>query len=813
MPQPLPRSSAAAGQGFPLLPASLFVLAGVMLALWMPGPPRPVYWVLAAALAIPALWLGRRGLLLALLLAGFALTGLQLWQALREQLPLALEGHSLILQGRVEGLPEPGPSASRFILVVDDLPQTPAALRGRRLQVGWYDTKPSKSPKSSKTPRTAAARWQRQDLHAGDRWRFTLGLKAPRGLVNPGGFDAERFALAAGISAKAVVQQPHSAQRLQASQGGMDAWREAMSARIAAALPAGGGRFMQALALGDTHALNDADWELLRKVGLTHLIAISGFHVGVVAAACGQLPRLLWWLWPMLGRYWPRRQACALAVMLGGIGYACVAGSSLPTLRTVLMIVVAVLHVWLRQRANVSRTLALVLLAMLLWNPLSVLQAGFWLSFGGVAWLVCCMPDGPQPMLRSFLTAQVVVSLGLVPLTVAWFGQVSLLGPLVNLLAIPWWSLGVVPVVLLGTGLEALLPGSGQWAWQLAEWAFRISWQLFQWVAQSPVATWVAPESAWLALPLALLGAFWMLLPRPAPGRWLAPLLWLPMCLPWQAPLRDGQLRMDVLDVGQGLAVLLRTREHTLLYDTGPKIGDGFDAGERVVVPALQALGVRRLDRLVLSHADADHAGGYPAVLAALPVADSQAPAGAPVTVQQRCAAGQHWQWDGVQFEFLFPVADIRYRGNASGCVLRIVTTAGAVLLPADIGQAEEAMLLRRQAHKLRAAVVLMPHHGSAGSSSPAFTRAVRPQLALVSTGYGNRYRHPRPQALQHWRQVGAEIHDTAQDGMLTVWLREGDPQLMMRRQSLARLWDAAERARVAAILSADEHAALAPED
>ena len=464
------------------------------------------------------------------------------------------------------------------------------------------------------TARTLAPR---ERLQAGSRWRFPLRLRAPRGLRNPGGGDAEKFALAARLAATGFVLEPTLAVRL-AAPSGIDAWREAMSARIAATVPSGSSRYVRALALGDTRAMDDADWARLRAAGLTHLIAISGFHVGLVAGFCALCAAALWWMWPPLGRWLPRPFAAGAGALLGAFGYALLTGMAVPTLRTAVMIAALVAARWLRRRLRLIDTLALGCCVLLLLDPLAVLGAGFWLSFAGVAWLLWCLPDGagkgPRAIAGGFVAAQAVASLGLLPLTVLLFGQASFAGPFANLAAVPWWSLVVVPLALLGVLADTLHAGSGQWCWQAAAWCFDLLWPLLARIADSPLAMAWLPAPRWYALPLALLSAFWLLLPRGLPGRGLALLLWLPLLYPPRELPAPGEVELTVIDVGQGLSVLVRTAHHSLLYDMGPAIPDGFDAGERAVIPALHALGVRRLDLAVVSHGDNDHAGGLRAV-------------------------------------------------------------------------------------------------------------------------------------------------------------------------------------------------------
>jgi competence protein ComEC len=305
--------------------------------------------------------------------------------------------------------------------------------------------------------------------------------------------------------------------------------------------------------------------------------------------------------------------------------------------------------------------------------------------------------------------------------------------------------------------------------------------------------TWL-PEPRWFALPLALLSAFLLMLPRGMPGKPLALLLWLPLLWPSRDLPPQGEAQLLVIDVGQGLSVLVRTARHSLLYDMGPATPDGYDAGERAVVPTLHALGVHALDAAVVSHGDNDHAGGWPAVSRAFPVRTMLAPEGSPTQGTGHCQAGQSWEWDGVRFRVLHPTKWFPYLDNESSCVIRIETAHGNVLLTGDMGEVIEQALLRRARKELRNDVVLVPHHGSAGSSSPGFIQATGASLALVSSGAGNRFGHPKPVVVRRWCDAGAEVVDTARSGAVRVWLGADGLQLQERRMSWPRLWDAARR-------------------
>ncbi|WP_155844882.1 DNA internalization-related competence protein ComEC/Rec2 [Arenimonas oryziterrae] len=757
------------------------------------SPPAPMSLSVAVAMlagvsacqvlpALPPLWLGA---VLSVIAAGFyifaptwrdlaALVFGLCWAALvgqsvmQQRLPDSRVPMTVLVEGRVLGLPQREPDSVRFDFRIE---RGPAGVPvGEKVRLGWYGQPPGLDP--------------------GSCWRLLVRLKCPQGVLNPGGYDFEKSALAQRLAATGYVRDPASARRLAPAQG-VDAWRDRVSHQIAQALPAGRARFVQALALGDTRALSDRDWEILRATGLTHQIAISGFHVGMVAGFGALLASGLFWLWPELGRRVPRPQATAVGALAFAAAYTALAGFALPTVRTLLMIAAVLMAKLLRRPQSGADAFALAMIVVLLVDPLSVLAPGFWLSFLGVAWLLWCLPHERQAgVLRPFFESQGVAVLGLLPLTVWFFGQASLPGPLANLLGIPAISLVIVPLALLGLLVAPMSAGLAGLFWTGSAWVMDGLWWCLERMAHWPAATIWLPEASLLAVVLGCLAAFWLLLPRGTPGKALALFLFLPLLWPDRHTPAPGEAEIVVIDVGQGLSVLVRTAAHTLLFDAGPANARGLDMGEAAVLPGLHALGIGRLDTIVISHGDNDHAGGLTAVQRAFPLARVLAPEGWAGPGMHRCQRDAHWRWDGVDFRILHPPPLFPYERNDSSCVLRIEAGGRVALIPGDIGRHVETRLVREQAPRLWADLLIAPHHGSDGSSSEAFVAAVNPRWVIFATGASNRFGLPRANIAERYRRRGAAIADTARTGMLRFSLDEqGVRRQSARRTDTPRYW------------------------
>ncbi|MDH6168278.1 competence protein ComEC [Variovorax boronicumulans] len=806
----VPTRSRASGRGgswaFAALGGSL-VGAAVQLhqpALWAAG----AYAALLFAGAV-GLWrrraFGRLLPVAALVCGALAGVGLAGWRAVAYAdgaLDPALEGRDLQVVGVVSQMPQRNESGTRFQLDVesarwaeartDALPAVPS-----RIALGWYGENTGlwgRMPEGRSSSVAVGA------VHAGERWQLTVRLRAPHGSLNPHGFDAELWLWEQGVHANGYVRTGarHAAPAHVAGtwrhpiERAREAVRDAVFERVSDRRQAG---VIAALVTGDQAAIDRAGWDVFRATGVAHLMSISGLHITMFAWFAAHIVGALWRRSSRLMLWLPAPQAALIGGVWLATLYALFSGWGVPAQRTVWMLATIALlrlagrrwpwpHVWLLTAA--------VVVAI---DPWALMQAGFWLSFVAVGVLFATDSTDagerkPTAANRLFLffREQWVITLALTPLSLLLFQQVSLVGLLANAIAIPWVTLVVTPLAMLGAVVAPL--------WDVAAWAVHALSVLLQWLAGLPFATLSMAAPPWWMAASGVVGGALLAMRLP----WSMRALGLPLLLPvllWQMPRPAvGEFELLAADIGQGSAVLVRTATHSLLYDTGPRYSLESDAGHRVLVPLLRAFG-ERLDMLVLSHRDTDHTGGAPAVLAMQPQAAllSSIEAAHPLQAlrpAQRCEAGQRWKWDGVSFEVLHPFdADYRSftRPNAVSCVLRVGNGRATALLAGDIEWLQEAALVARtEREQLRADVLLAPHHGSKSSSSAPFLAAVQPRIALVQAGYRNRFGHPAADVMARYAEHGVRVVESARCGAAR-WLSTRPDDVACERERHARYW------------------------
>lgn len=735
-------------------------------------------------------------LLIALAVLAFGSTGWRAQSRLAEALPSALEGRDLQLTGVIASLPQSDAVGTRFVFAVEQalLGDTPVPVP-RRVSLGWY--------------RNAAADAllpaPERELRAGQRWRFSVRLRQPHGSLNPHGFDLELWLFERGIRASGYVRAkgPPDAVRLaSASAYPIERLRQHLRDAIAARVPqANAAGLLAALVVGDQGAIARADWDLFRATGIAHLVSISGLHVTMFAWLAAALVGRLWRRSPPLMLRWPTPHAARWGGLALATAYAMLAGWGVPAQRTLWMIaaVVALRSLGLRwPQPLVLLAAAAVVTAI---DPWALLQPGFWLSFLAVGLLI-----GSEPVSRPAaavttarerwralalggLRTQAVATVGLAPLSLLFFQQVSFIGFVANLLAIPLVTLLLTPLALAG----ALWPALWTVASAIAQGLTAFLGLLAGW----PFGVWTAAAAPAWAAAAGLLGGTLLVLPLPWAIRLLGLPLLLPVLLPppaWPAP---GRFELTAVDVGQGTAVLVRTSAHLLVYDAGPRYSAEADAGERALLPLLRARGEGRIDLLLLSHQDSDHVGGAASLLARFPVAavTSSLPSGHPLRAEapahRPCVAGQRWDWDGVRFEILHPGAELLAlppaKPNALSCVLRIEDAGGvSALLSGDIEAAQEAALVVGRGPALASTMLLVPHHGSRTSSSAAFLDAVAPRVAVVQAAYRSRFGHPAADVVERYLARGIELQRSDRCG---AWVWRSDGNASCEREVARRYW------------------------
>lgn len=776
----------------------------------LPGHPAWIAGAGACALATVAIVHARLRpaamLLFAIVAAVLSGFGYAAWRAevrLAEELPQAWEGEDIEIVGVVDELPSVSPHGARFAFAVERV-LTPRASVPSVLSLSWYA--PVRPPFPDEEVPV---------VHAGERWYLTVRLKRPHGTVNPGGFDLEAWLLQQGLRATGYVHpEGFNARRdFFAARPGdyVQRARERIRERIIKALPdAPYAGVIVALAIGDQRAIPEAQWTVFNRTGISHLVSISGLHVTVFAAFAGGIAYALARRSTRLTARIPARKLAAVVGVVAAGGYVLLAGAAVPAVRTFAMLAIAACGLWWGRPGTAGIVWLWALVGVLLWDSWATLTPGFWLSFGAVGLLLYASVGRLRTVsaagwrarlsdaFREGARAQWVVTLGLAPMTLALFQQASLIAPVANALAIPVVTLGVVPLALLGIALPVDL------VFQAAHVVLALLMRFLEALAALPDATWQQHAPLPWTVAAGIAGTLWLLTPHGIPGRAWGLLWLLPLFVVRPIPPPPGAFRLTVLDVGQGLSTVIETHRYTLVYDTGPRFNETTDAGGRIVAPFLRAAGLRRADGLIISHADLDHSGGTLSLMQVTPVGwfASSLPAEHPIVARAQaqakvgnevmaCMAGQRWTWDDVRFTVLHPTRaeydDARAKAHDRSCVVRVDSLYGSALLTGDLEAKSEALLLRADPAALRADVMVVPHHGSRTSSTPAFINAVAPSFAVFASGYRNRFGHPRPDIVARYEAASVRMTRTDLEGAVTLSFAPGMPLLPTSARDLRR--------------------------
>jgi len=602
---------------------------------------------------------------------------------------------------------------------------------------------------------------------------LTVSLKPPVGKLNPDGFDYETWLFQHGIGAVGYVKNNRRNKLISAADltSGIDVIREKISYGLTRyeSYPAAVA-LLQALSIGDKALISQDMWTVFSRLGINHLVAISGLHIGLVAMAAFLLTGFLWRCSARLCLWLPAPHAQAVVAIFMAAGYSTMAGFSIPTQRAMIMLFVIMAGKLLLKHMPTGRQLPVAAFLILLFDPISVISAGFWLSFVAVVaiYVALCRDNQQISAIKKLIKVQWLITLFLMPLTLFFFKQASLISPLVNLLLIPVFSFLIVPIALLISLLNLLDSVLIEFITKHFLQAISLGYHLLESLSSFP---WIVYSNAGFGL-VNLILLFVPVLIWSFSIRFqhkMASIIVLVCVLFWkdQQPL-DTNFRMTVLDVGQGLSVFIQQGEKTLLYDLGPRYGQSGSATETTVMPYLKTRDIKELDYLIISHFDNDHAGDLDVVLQTVNVKQLLTGEKHPIHKTSPCLAGNQWQWDQAVFTILSPTNE-HQGGNNASCVLKISLPHTSILLTGDIEKQVEKHLLKTRPEDVKADIVIIPHHGSKSSSTMAFTHAVKPVYTINSSGYLNRYDFPNEQVKSRWQATGSKFLDTASEGAIQL--------------------------------------------
>ena len=687
-----------------------------------------------------------------------------------------IENTDVFIKGIVISLPEIYDDHIRFLIDINEITDSndriftsPGIVR-----LSWYRTQKIPVP--------------------GEIWQLKTRLKRPYGFMNSGGFDYEAWMLRQGRKAIGYVKFDELNQKLEVTKYYfIQRLRYKVAHRLKQTLDKPLLGLVLALSLGDRSQLEPQQWRILTQTGTNHLIAISGLHLGLIAGFIYFLARFVWSRFFLMTQYIPAPIFASIMAFVCAFIYAILAGFALPAQRALIMIGVFLFALFSVRQTLIVNVICISVILVLILDPFAIIAADFWLSFMAVIFIlyITRFRISNHNNLNKWIRLQCLLSFALCPILIFWFKQIPLYSVLANLIAIPVIGFLIVPLILVALILLFLLPGLSQLLYSFIDNINEVHWSYLEFLSQQnnviiPVA---APNL--LSLALAVIGVFILLMPRGLPARWLGLIWMLPLLFPVTQKINAGEFDFNLLDVGQGLATVIQTNEHTLVYDTGARFSERFNIGDAVLKPYLRYKGINQISMLLISHGDNDHIGGADAIIENFKIDRilTSVPAQLPVEKSEICHAGQKWTWDGVDFEILHPQPENLFTGNNSSCVLKVSSEHGSVLLTGDIERQAEESLLKNANDLIKSDVLLVPHHGSKTSSTNEFISAVAPKYAFIPTGYRNRFGFPKQDIMSRYETHGVETLVSYKTGEISAKFRKGGLQIDEFRTSNRRFW------------------------
>ncbi len=679
-----------------------------------------------------------------------------------------LQGKELLVQGEVIGLTNSNKRRVRF-----DFKVTKANVSlPDKIRLSWY--------------------YPKKVIKPGQHWQFWLKLKQPHGTLNPAAFDYEKWLYAKHIGATGYIRKPETAKLLAEKMGyqSMAVLRyELLKLLDSVTIDKDNLSLIKALTIGDKSHISSDQWRVMSKTGTNHLMAISGLHIGLIAAMVYSLVFALWLRFPE--NLYSAPQIAASISWLAALFYAALAGFSIPTQRALIMLSLVVLTILLKRQTKAVNILSIALLLVLCVEPLSVLSIGFYLSFLAVFYILYAFSArlGLENAWRGAFKLHFLMAVALLPVLVLFFQAGSMVAPFANIVAVPVVSFILLPLSLLGLVLLTFAPNIAQYVFLLIDQVFSYLWWFLSYLTELYFASFILPQPNILTVLIAMLGLLIVLAPRGIPARGLGFILILPLFFTKIERPLQGEAWLTLLDVGQGLSAVIETQNHRLVFDVGARFSNEMDMGKNIVVPFLRSRRVKYLDMLIVSHADNDHIGGAKALLNEIKSEKilSSVPGKLLEYQAKDCIAGQKWVWDEVEFTILSPSEKVFASENNNSCVLRVKTQWGAILLTGDIEKEAEMSLLKNQ---LDAKVLIAPHHGSKTSSTLGFLKQVAPEIILIPAGAPNRFGFPHKDVLARYDEIGAKHLITGKEGAISIQLKKSGMELQSYRKMAGKYWN-----------------------